>query len=97
MKIVQKSYDVEVIKVEDCDINSYYGVELPNNDIFRRSFVTFRDESFCLLSIKSLTGSYSYTSFKTIKIKDFLSALLKEDGKVYQFETFKELSDWLNT
>jgi hypothetical protein len=95
MKIVQK--DCQVINVEECSNRFYYGVEILYSLYLKKSFITFDSGSFKILSIQDLTGAYSYRPIKTNMLTTFLSSLLDEGAKVYQFETFKELSDWLNS
>ena len=95
MKKVVKD-TIDTCHPSECKPASYYGVSM-NDELFHRSFIMYKDESFHVISTKDLTETYSYSGKKTMNLDEYIEHLLDSDCQVYQFETFRELSKWLNS
>lgn len=99
MKTVVKTKQNQTITVNECRTSLYYGVDCPTYDLrYKRSFVMCMKDGFRIVSTQELTGTYSTNiSSPCNNLSEFLESLINHNAKVYQFETFKELSKWLNS
>lgn len=85
----------EIVVSTETSINKYYGVEFDTNIrgfISRREFET---GYFTIFSTDKLTGGNGWDYYDKQSLPDIIDMLIDNNYKVFEFDTFKELMEWI--
>ena len=96
--IKQKMVSCPVVELSDISTDKYYGVHPKYHRA--KGFITKTaygegNGVFTLLCVMGLTRANGWNQMDHVNFHTHISALLDKDWPVYEFDTFKELSEWL--
>lgn len=99
-KQIVKKLPEDVVDIKDFtgDTELYYGVNLHGGDRAILMMLGYCNNQFKVVSTRGFTHCNGWTGlFKDGPLNSVVSQLLDRGYDVYEFETFKELADWLVT
>lgn len=93
MKKVLKTGGKDV-SIADTSLNKFYGVKVFDDKCFiARRFYGFGE--FTLLMPKELTNGNGIFNYDSLDLQEMLDNIIAQNNEVFEFSTFKELTEWL--